>query len=195
MHKGIGKVLLCAAMLLALGAIASQSAFAACGCNKCSAKKSCGCKKQKCGCKQKDCGCGPALWSADPGIGGYSLDLSCADSCCFKAPCEQEVCIDGWNLCDKWCDGRIHHPYELTYNGHGMLCDTSCCSAYIPLKRRGTICRTECKERRDGCGCASCCAETTCEEVTRPRTIPWWFNPGHGNTYLDADGQPVCGQT
>jgi hypothetical protein len=211
MLKGISKLLLCAALTLALGSLATQAAWAgcgcgkcarkacscqsgchkSCGCNKCAQKKSCGCKRKSCGCnKCNSCGCAPD-WCGDGGIGGYKIDLTCADACCLRAGCEDEVCVDGWDLCQKWSDGLIHHPYELVYNGHGMLCDIGSCSAFIPCKRHGVICRTECKS--DACGCG--CPETTCETIERPRTIPWWFNPGHGNTYLDENGQPICGQS
>ena len=139
MLKGMGKFLLCAAMLLALGGLAAQTAWAGCGCHSC-AKKSCGCakasgcqKKSKCGCNK--CGCDSLRnFCADPGVSGYRLDLSCADACCIPKPCEEEVCIDGWDLCQEWCDGLVHHPYELSFNGHGMLCDTGCCGAYIPVQ-------------------------------------------------------------
>jgi hypothetical protein len=205
MLRGIGKFLLCAALTLALGGLA-QNAWASCGCGRC-AKKSCGCQRESCGskCGSKSCGCnkcaksscskcgkkscntcGPRQWCADPGIGGYKLDLGCADACCIEKPCEQEVCVEGWDLCEKWCDGLVHHPYELVFNGHGNMCDYSPCEAFIPCTRHGVSCKTTCGE---------CGPETTCEDITRPRTIPWWFNPGHGNTYLDESGNPVCGQT
>src|SRR5688500_16330125 len=98
--KGMCKILLCAALTLALGGLAAQSALAACGCGKCAAKKQQGCSK----CGHKKCGgtCGCEClpkFCADPGVGGYSLDLACADACCFEQPCEQEVCLEGWDLC------------------------------------------------------------------------------------------------
>lgn len=195
MLRGIGKFMLCAALALALGGLAAPTAYAACGCGKCAVKKHKGCNK----CGHKKCGgmCGCEClpqWRGDQGVGGYHLDLGCADACCFQPPCEEQVCVDGWDLCQKWCDGMIHHPYELVYNGNGMLCDTGCCSAFIAGKRRGVICRTAVKEHKDACGCVQCCPETTCADIERPRTIPWWFNPGKGNIYLDENGNPVCGQ-
>ena len=190
MLRGIGKLILCAALTLALGSLATAAAWAACGCNRCE-QKSCGCRRQasgsKCGAEKCGCGaCGPRAFAADPGSGGYRLDLSRADACCIEPPSETVVRIDGWDLCEKWCDGLVHHPYELTFNGNGDLSDYGPCEAFIPCKRRGVICRTTCGE---------CGTEITCEDVTRPRTIPWWFNPGRGNTYLDESGNPVCGQT
>jgi hypothetical protein len=165
---------------------------------KCSKPKCGGCDtcKPKCGsCKDK-CSCGPVYPKGSPAGGQW---VECLDACDPPTMVADEICVETWDPCVADACGQFHHPYEQVYNGSGMLCDTGCCGTYLPCKRKGVVCRTECKEVSctDGCGCkhVSYEYETTCEELKRPRVIPWWFNEaGPGNIYLDENGDPLCGE-
>ena len=76
-----------------------------------------------------------------------------------------------------------------------MLCDTGCCTTYLPCKTCCISCETICKpiEKCDPCtGCmyTEYVYETVCHEVTRPTVIPWWFNEtGAGNTYPETEAE------
>lgn len=175
-----------------------------CGCDKC-AKPKCGSCKSKCGscntckpkCSKPKCGCGHKK--------------GCCSDCCSRTPVATWGGGSWWNG-DACCPPDLDpvevcnhetpcgckkpkHPYENCWNGTGMLCDTGC-SAFIPCKRKCVTCETVCKEVEctDACGCKQVHyeTETVCTEITRPRTIPWWFNPkGDGNTYLDDNGNKI----
>jgi hypothetical protein len=207
------KLIITALVLLALGFVAgANSAYAAgcgckdkCGCEKksCCEQKSCTkcskCEspcKSKCGCKEKcapkcskGCGkcntCRPMRCDCRP-------HTSCKDydACCPPQAGVQEICLDDCAV------QSVKHPYELCFNGSGMLCDTGCCGVVLPCKRKCQVCHTTCKkvECADGCGCPTVHYEyeTTCEEIVRPRVVPWWFNDkGSGNIYLDENGQQM----
>src|SRR5687767_9060564 len=81
--------------------------------------KGCGCVCNKCSepCQK----CAPE-WCGSMGSGGWRAE--CIDACCPPKVGVDRVCVESWDLCMKWCDGKIHHPYELSFNGNGMLCDT-----------------------------------------------------------------------
>ena len=158
-------------------------------CNKCASGKSkCGscnkCSKPKCG------SCSTCVDRTPCNTWGGGTWWN-GDACCPPEMAVQEVCNH-----DTPCGcKKPRHPYENCWNGTGMLCDTGC-SAFIPCKRKCVTCETVCKEVKckDNCGCEQVHyeTETVCTEVTRPRTIPWWFNPkGDGNTYLDDAGNKI----
>lgn len=218
------KIVVAALVLFALGCVAGAGrAWAGCSscgsckakCNSCT-KSACGscekkcnscskCAKPKCGacnkCGKKSCGgCGSCNKCAQHKCGGCCDRTPVAtwgggtwwngDACCPPEQCVHEVCGEQPCGCKK-----VKHPYELCWNGTGLMCDTGC-SAFIPCKRKCVTCTTVCHEKscKDECGCdhVSYEYETVYSEVTRPRTIPWWFNPkGDGNTYLDENGNKI----
>jgi hypothetical protein len=195
------KTVMAALLLIALGCITGVStAWADCGkcggcqdkCNTC--KSSCNkCDKCDKGCGHKKKGCCTDCCARTPCADWGGGEWWSGDACCAPESRPIEVCIGESCGCHHY-----KHPYEQVWNGTGMLCDTGC-AAFLPCKRKGIICTTTCSEHKttDCCGCehVSYCPETTCTEVTRPRTIPWWFNPkGDGNTYLDENGKPLGGE-
>jgi len=99
----------------------------------------------------------------------------------------------GGGGCD-WCSGAPRHPYEQCWNGTSMMCDTGCCTAYLPCKRACQTCETVCKEIKttdcNGCPQVEYVYETVCHEVKRPTIIPWWFNEkGDGNIYVEEKAE------
>lgn len=175
--------------MLALGVLLSSAALAGdCGCGKkCGSRncmQQCGCKSGKCGCaSQSYCKCKSKCRSCWGGAGKW-VD---ANACCPPEADVVKVCG-----CENECGcGQHGHPYERVFNGSSMLCDTGC-SAYIPCKRIGLTCTTKCEARSSSCGCDKCkvdyCVTQECQELVRPRVVPWWFSGGQGNVYIDTEG-------
>lgn len=172
-------------------------------CDPCKPKCEKKCDPCKPKCKQDTCSpCKPKCDPCKPKC-EQSCKPKCKTACCegkwvgnFDACCPPEapvqtVCIDKCvDPCDP-CAPRFKHPYEQVWNGTGMLSDTGCCGTFLPCKRQGVDCETNCKkvETVDPCtGCVSVdyVMETVCHEIMRPTVIPWWFNEkGDGNIYID----------
>lgn len=176
--------------MLALGLLLSTAALAGdCGCKtKCGSKGKCGCMQQ-CGCKSNKCDCASRSYckckSQCRNCWGGSGKWADANACCPPSADVVKVCSCGG---DCGCAGQ-GHPYERVFNGSSMLCDTGC-NAYIPCKRVGLTCTTKCEARAGSCGCNKCkvdyCVTQECQEIERPRVVPWWFSGGKGNLYLEA---------
>jgi hypothetical protein len=152
-----------------------------CGCQK-AAKQHCDCKsckreKDRCGgCKsQSYCRCkakGRSCWG---GKGVWVEDETCP--CGLKPMAPETVCA-GEGKCG--CGGG--HPYEQCFNGSSMICDTSC-GTYLPCKRVCLQCETKVTERTTSCGCdchTDYCVSQDCQQLGRPRVVPWWFTGGQG---------------
>jgi hypothetical protein len=175
--------------MLALGLLLSSAALAAdCGCKtKCGSKSKCACMQQ-CGCKRNKCECASRSYckckSQCRNRWGNCGKWADANACC---PPKADVVT----VCDSGCScSSSGHPYERVYNGSSMLCDTGC-KAYIPCKRVGLTCTTKCEARSSNCACNKCrvdyCITQECQEIERPRLVPWWFSGGKGNLYLEAN--------
>jgi hypothetical protein len=183
----MGKLMQAALAGIALGLLLTGTALAdcaSCGSGKGSCKHDHGdnCKcgnpaRARCKCKSKSRSC---CW------GDQGVWVACSDGCCPPQAGAVRVCVSD-------CGCR-QHPYEASFNGSSMLCDTGC-SAYLPCKRVGVMCETKCEEhvRRDCNGCEQVQYTTTqeCHEIERPRVVPWWFSGGKGNTYLEDGATAV----
>jgi hypothetical protein len=187
--KGMNKLMRAVLAGLALSLLLAGSALAECstcggGCGdgKC-AEGAHQHYDSKCGCKSRNyCRCKSKCRSCWGGCGKWSN----ADACCPEQADVVRVCVHE----DECACGGHGHPYEQSYNGSSMLCDTGC-SAYIPCKRIGIVCETKCTARENGCSCNKCqvdyCVTQECHEVERPRVVPWWFSGGKGNIYMESD--------